>query len=314
MQIQAEQYIWIDQMSINQSNTIQRNHQVHLMSNIYSDSESVIIWLGDGSKQHRSGTTYEAALQFYETCDPESLATILHEDYFGRLRVVQEVLLARAIRVLIKNIWLSWDHMRIVSRRHRFFSSGLKSAHHILQLADRRSWSQHGLMQAVELFSCNHCVDLRDKVYGLMGLVSPEDRLTIDYGKPVQIVYIEVVLSITSTFLERIGNGLVMVEDDTSLLDSFSIYQKIFAEPSQQMQVKMPERGEIVNLVRTVQEKLISDGTQCSEFRSGCTPAQSPSDRHEWWYEINGNRQYADKIVRESRSPVGKIVTATTWH
>ncbi|KAF1832087.1 hypothetical protein BDW02DRAFT_458153, partial [Decorospora gaudefroyi] len=38
--------IWIDALSINQANTLERNHQVHLMGMIYSIACEVLIWLG----------------------------------------------------------------------------------------------------------------------------------------------------------------------------------------------------------------------------------------------------------------------------
>jgi hypothetical protein len=43
------QYLWIDQLCIDQTNTSERNHQVQMMSNIYRRAYHVIVWLGPGN-------------------------------------------------------------------------------------------------------------------------------------------------------------------------------------------------------------------------------------------------------------------------
>jgi hypothetical protein len=42
--------IWIDALSIDQNNTLERNHQVQRMGQIYSGAEAVLIWLGHDPK------------------------------------------------------------------------------------------------------------------------------------------------------------------------------------------------------------------------------------------------------------------------
>jgi hypothetical protein len=39
-------FVWIDRLSIDQSNVLERKHQVHLMGRISNMSDSVIVWLG----------------------------------------------------------------------------------------------------------------------------------------------------------------------------------------------------------------------------------------------------------------------------
>ncbi|KAF2026310.1 hypothetical protein EK21DRAFT_74524, partial [Setomelanomma holmii] len=38
--------LWVDQLSINQSDTCERNSQVQLMSQIFSQAREVLVWLG----------------------------------------------------------------------------------------------------------------------------------------------------------------------------------------------------------------------------------------------------------------------------
>lgn len=44
---QAGKYIWIDQLCIDQSAMDERNHQVHMMADIYQRADEVLIWLGE---------------------------------------------------------------------------------------------------------------------------------------------------------------------------------------------------------------------------------------------------------------------------
>lgn len=46
-------YLWIDALCINQSQVSERNHQVGMMEDIYSQAECVIVWLGRCSKEQR---------------------------------------------------------------------------------------------------------------------------------------------------------------------------------------------------------------------------------------------------------------------
>lgn len=42
----GDQYVWIDQVCINQTSNLERNHQVQVMSRIYSQAHYVLAWLG----------------------------------------------------------------------------------------------------------------------------------------------------------------------------------------------------------------------------------------------------------------------------
>jgi hypothetical protein len=43
-----EEYIWVDALSINQSDIQERNKQVSIMRDIYRNAKSTVVWLGDG--------------------------------------------------------------------------------------------------------------------------------------------------------------------------------------------------------------------------------------------------------------------------
>jgi hypothetical protein len=70
-----QQTLWIDAISINQCDIEERNHQVWMMSSIYSQAEEVVIWLGRDfetiSRMTRSRMSMLAAL--YNMLQPLSL-------------------------------------------------------------------------------------------------------------------------------------------------------------------------------------------------------------------------------------------------
>lgn len=41
------EFFWIDALSINQGNFLERNHQVNMMGNIFADAAFVLAWLGN---------------------------------------------------------------------------------------------------------------------------------------------------------------------------------------------------------------------------------------------------------------------------
>ncbi|KAH8631329.1 hypothetical protein IG631_13012 [Alternaria alternata] len=92
-----EAWIWIDQICIAQEDTLERNHQVGMMSRIYSNSKSVIIWMGDiplaAPGEHDSYNDSDL--------DLASAIFLLENTYFTRLWIVQEVLLANSIDIRI---------------------------------------------------------------------------------------------------------------------------------------------------------------------------------------------------------------------
>jgi hypothetical protein len=81
--LSSDTYIWIDQISIDQSNVLERHHQVHLMGRIYSMSHSVIVWLGCSQRY------LDAARRFNEAPSTGMLAVFSGDNYFQRLWIVR---------------------------------------------------------------------------------------------------------------------------------------------------------------------------------------------------------------------------------
>lgn len=107
------QHFWIDQISIDQTNIQERNHQVHMMSQIFRGATEVISWLGKKADDSDIALDHFTASENFElrsqasddSTAPETekmlnaLRHVFQRPYWSRLWVVQEILLARTWRI-----------------------------------------------------------------------------------------------------------------------------------------------------------------------------------------------------------------------
>jgi len=98
-------HLWIDQICIDQQNKKEQSASIRLMPRIYQQATYVLQLLGCDSE------TVEAARDFDANYSISSMTVLLDNRYFTRLWIIQEILLARAIRVFCGNIWLSFEAM-----------------------------------------------------------------------------------------------------------------------------------------------------------------------------------------------------------
>ncbi len=55
---QKNRYLWIDAVCIDQENFEERNHQVEMMDEIYSNAKRVCVWLGDATNESRTALSF----------------------------------------------------------------------------------------------------------------------------------------------------------------------------------------------------------------------------------------------------------------
>ena len=199
-----DEYLWIDQICIDQSSVRERNYQVGMMASIYAGCRGTIIWLADirgcpdallllgdpNARDYRCKARAQGLLK--------AIGSVSGHEYFTRLWVVQEVILSNAIKVLCGHatagpIWINWGTLWAEAKCYPGPVSS-KSAEYLLDLHWQKD--QMRLSYAIKTFNQSLCQDPRDKVYGLMGLVKKEHRLTIDYAKPLQ----ELLLDLMAVF------------------------------------------------------------------------------------------------------------------
>ncbi|KAI4932681.1 hypothetical protein J4E85_003079 [Alternaria conjuncta] len=245
-----------DKLCVNQDDVQERNTQVGLMARIYSQASLVISWLGpadedseqaipimrrlnklqcfDDMEEDQQCSIYtdfmkkaledddKAKVDSISAKDFESLTRFLARKYFFRCWVLQEVMLARHIRMLCGTDILDFSELRRVAllvawiKEHRFHETvgqaltlPVKNNRHydhekaILELFHNR-WrllnpptTQEKTLpftfaQLLALARMTGCEDPKDKVFALLGIV-PRGAfgLTADYGKSPEQVYIE---------------------------------------------------------------------------------------------------------------------------
>ncbi|RMJ14867.1 hypothetical protein CDV36_005468 [Fusarium kuroshium] len=122
--------VWVDALSIDQQNRDERAEQVQLMSDIYSNAESMAIWLGPEEDDSSSAVDFlgQVATQAKypdkvsrllaagaRNGDLAAVVSLFERDYWRRLWVVQEVFNAREIYVYCGPTKLSWDAYQLAS-------------------------------------------------------------------------------------------------------------------------------------------------------------------------------------------------------
>jgi hypothetical protein len=209
-------YIWIDQICINQRDLKERGQQVGMMAQIYERCESLIIWLGSESPGFRSAVDgYNDALsdlasrqlslrrkldarrppllELGEQWKRRLLTALFSDVYFTRLWVIQEVLLSQNIDVLYRSKrgleLISWKALGSYAPTAGLIM-GIGSVLLHYHGASEEWWS---LTRCLDKFSDCHCLEPRDKIYALLGLVPEGDKIPVDYTKPVHETFIDAV-------------------------------------------------------------------------------------------------------------------------
>ncbi|KAL6707098.1 hypothetical protein ACN47E_004850 [Coniothyrium glycines] len=204
--------LWVDAICINQGDTKERNHQVTHMRDIYSAAISVIVWLGpvyDGAEwvfqllaepsrsppsPESSGTRSRSKLLSYQE-QLTAVVGVLHREYWSRIWVVQEFLLAAHVEIwcgpfLVElprlhdlPILLQKQLPRASQKGNVFCSPGWRL------VKDRQDfWRHHDLPrrtlhELVGKYKHSKATDIRDKLYALFGLANVAAALRVDYSK-----------------------------------------------------------------------------------------------------------------------------------
>lgn len=124
------EYIWIDQICINQEDLSERSAQVSIMGDVYKSAQRVVAWLGvhdrytdnalgllgkfaEIPKEQYSDPAYDVSSLILNIPSEswEALSALLSRPYFIRAWVVQEVALAERLTFLCGTKEVSWQKM-----------------------------------------------------------------------------------------------------------------------------------------------------------------------------------------------------------
>jgi hypothetical protein len=163
------EWLWIDALSIDQSNVKERNHQVQQMGNIYSRAKEVLSWLGNDCTRD---------ISFDTVTDPES-DSFRHHEYWNRAWITQEVVLAQHVTLCIQEKEI--DLARL-DRPHEPFPRAIET----LRPSAKQKLKGRSLIYLIDQFEDKDSHDPRDKVYSLLALSGDGSELQVDYNSSIE--------------------------------------------------------------------------------------------------------------------------------
>jgi hypothetical protein len=210
-------HFWIDAVCINQRDISERNDQVAMMRDIYSNASFVLVWLGnecEGSLDYlrEKRDTAPEELEYYAddfwSNPPYEMENLIYADYWSRMWIVQEFVLAKTLIIAAGHQYMHWDTIEELfprtedpnTLRHysRYYSMNLVVQERY-ELDQRR---EDGFFRSLEKllirFTDSECSDQRDKIFALIGLFSdstdaPDRLLQADYELREWELYLEVI-------------------------------------------------------------------------------------------------------------------------
>jgi hypothetical protein len=218
------EWLWIDALCIDQSNTAERNHQVGLMDKIYAGASRVIAWLGPAANSSNyiinligfaNGPGFKGAFRDFSNPRLLSRNHLFLRPFWRRVWIIQELLLAPDIEFMCGYKRVSYSNMSIWIRQMKieiekdptFFTSStdvMNAIQCVIAIFENKVGSEnrtgnaplnynYRLKDTLEAFQLFESSDVRDRVYGLLSLVKPEDRIPVDYSKTADQVFCDVI-------------------------------------------------------------------------------------------------------------------------
>ena len=198
-----EGWWWIDQVSIDQENTGERNEQVKIMQDIYAGAQKVVIWLTGLSASTELVLNLrldQAVLTAEATLVEHLLAAqdLLTHPYWSRIWTIQEVAYARKVDLAYGSGKIRFQRLQEVVAKTDRSSIRLPLQfmwfmQHATTLSSHSSQDLHRMDEIVRTFSDSGCKDPRDKVFGTQGLLKREQRIPVDYTRSTQAVYFDAI-------------------------------------------------------------------------------------------------------------------------
>ncbi|KAG4262371.1 hypothetical protein FPRO03_10601 [Fusarium proliferatum] len=198
--------LWVDSICINQFSASERSHQVGLMKTIYSKANTVHAYVGETMcGDDSTGTEAMTLLNDLQangisdimalgnTSNISTLNKFFARPYFTRLWVVQELLLAQSITIHCGEVSLKVTEESI----SQLYERGVKVPSWVRFAGKARSNAEQSSLDLRDLLAATsicRVTDLRDKIFGLLGLIDnvQASELSPDYELMVRDVFIGV--------------------------------------------------------------------------------------------------------------------------
>ncbi|KAE9369832.1 hypothetical protein N431DRAFT_560556 [Stipitochalara longipes BDJ] len=242
-------YLWVDQICIDQGSISEKNQQVPLMSKIYGRALKIHIWLGLLRKNLEKPT--QLVFHFCNVAWHPSINTAMSDSFipkeelekqafevaveditsrvwFQRTWTFQEIILARDAVVWIGPIWVLWHAFALGIKKalslQEFVMPSTQGFHPVSDLValwEKKATLNHSgtgnmtLTDYLVITGPRKATDLRDKVFGIRGLLEERIALSIkvDYNASEAAVF------------QNAMRCSVILEEDLGLLASAGIWR-----------------------------------------------------------------------------------------
>jgi hypothetical protein len=179
-------------LCINQDDVLERNHQVNLMSRIYLQANFVLSWLGYEAEDSSLALSfpYIAPGSYHlEDTHRDAVTALCRRPYWKRLWIVQETMLAKDIILLCDRTLCTWLEFGEILRRAGYWTGVGITTRLPACVAFYRRHAYADISSDFRTFRniSNflgpvgelECVDPRDRVFGLLGLLAKSDTATL---------------------------------------------------------------------------------------------------------------------------------------
>jgi len=177
------QVIWLDAICINQGDYQERSHQVQEMKRIYSGAKCVYSWLGnDKPLPHTGILNRQYIIDLYYRClgderqytpQRHQLEYIVKADYWSRMWIVQEFILAKKVHLLVGRNKLPYSKLRKILQYGALFDGRSETSQSqgklIALMTYRTGWRSFEAL--FEAFGMLPRSDPLDGVFALLGLL-----------------------------------------------------------------------------------------------------------------------------------------------
>ncbi|UPK97210.1 hypothetical protein LCI18_008145 [Fusarium solani-melongenae] len=190
----VDRRLWVDAVCIDQSNILERNHQVKNMIAIFRSAIRVVVFLGEGNPILDRLVDYMSNDTGGQLPQVTDFISLFRSRWFHRVWVLQEVAVAKSILVMYGMKQMSWVDLirhgnlflRLMAARNLslvlppVISYGLRQT----EAGDRRLKGRSDLLSLLQVSRNCACKDARDKVYSILGLLQEEPVLSLqaDYS------------------------------------------------------------------------------------------------------------------------------------
>lgn len=223
-------HLWVDAICINQSDGNEKSEQVRAMNKIFSRAVEVNAWLGlqrlPGQLQWKEGAVRTADLEDWSF--DENMLDIAERPYWTRMWIVQELLLARRIRLHMSGASFDFDDFAQCVKNEP--DSATEDLRRVLAYVNSREnnvlGSSESLLDLLLKFGACQCQDPKDNVFAIMSLVNNQDRQFLDTIFPDYSLTHEAVVVITLSYLREVCQQQVSTES-SELFESLGVSPSI---------------------------------------------------------------------------------------